>query len=440
MKMYDLEMEKCLLGCMVLDKSIIPNVMSEVKETDFFNEQNRIILRAILKLDRDGKGIDIKVLNAETGYKLTEQVVTVTDSVPTSANWFYYASKIKNLTMVRDAQRIKEIAGEITPENVDEKIQEIISISNTVSDNKGGIDIRSAYEMMNPVIDNIEFAYKNRGNFSGIDTGFETLNKILDGLQDELYIIGARPSIGKSALAVNMAKSMAMKGTRIGYFSLEMSGTALMMRMLADTASVQAQHLRNGRLDMAAFQRITEMTMTLGKMPFYISDSSDGNINKVCAKARYMVRCLGVQVIFIDYISLLSHTNQRIPRHEQFAEIAVIIQKLKKELDIPIVEIVQLTRDTEGKKPCMADVRESGAFEQTADCIILLDRKRAEDKDETKIPTDAIVVKNRNGACGTAFLSFIPQVIRFTDDTGRSMSIEEMNREEKREWKTGGKR
>jgi replicative DNA helicase len=435
MKVCDLEMEKCLLGCMVMDKSIIPNVTAQINETDLYSETNRAILRSIVSLDNHKKAIDLLTLNTETKYKYVEDVTTIMDSVPTSSNWAYYADKVKRYSMLRETNKIRSTLEDLTIENIGEKLSEIMTTTNKINENNGGNDIKPVYDFMLPLLNEIDKAYHNKGMLSGFDTGFDKLNCILDGIQNELYIIGARPSIGKSALAVNLAVNLAKKGKKVGYFSLEMSSLSLVMRAMSDISSVQAIVMKKGMVDLAGYQRIQDKLMELGNLPIYITDDSDGNINKICAKARYMVRCLGVEVIFIDYISLISHYNQRIPRHEQFAEIAVILQKLKKELNIPIIQIAQLTRDTEGKRPSIKDIRESGAFEQTADCIILLDRERAASIDDVSIETDAIIVKNRNGACGTAYLKFLPQYIRFIDDRRQDAEILEERKERERKRK-----
>ena len=422
MKLYDEEMEKCVLGCMALNGSVIPNITANINETDFYLEHHREIYKAIVKLDAEKKGVNLLSINAETKYRLVEKVTTITDAVPTSTNWEYYTGQLKTYSMVRNTLRIKELLADLSPENVKDKVNEINQITNSINESAGGNGIRAAYDFMIPMLNMIEKAVTRKTAFSGYDTGLQNLNEIIDGLQNELYIIGARPSIGKSALALNIAKHLSSQGIKVGYFSLEMSGESLMMRALSDMASVQANVLRNGRIDQAGFCRINDTTGKLGMFPLYIDDNANGDINRICANARYMVRCLGVQSIFIDYISLLTHYNKKIPRHEQYAEIAVILQKLQKELKIPLIEIAQLTRDTEGKRPCLNDIRESGAFEQTVDCVILLDRERAESKDDKFIKTDAIVIKNRNGACGTAKLTFIPNYIRFIDDNETGVS------------------
>lgn len=440
MKVCDLEMEKCLLGCMVIDSSIIPNITAQINETDLFSENHRAILRGIISLDKQKKAIDLLTLNAETKYKMLEEITTITDSVPSSSNWSYYADKVKRYAMMRETNKIRSTIEEITIENIDEKLGEIMTVTNNINQNNGGNDIKSAFELMIPLLDKLELAQKHKGMLSGIDTGLNSLNSVIDGIQNELYILGARPSIGKSALAICLAKNIALNGHKVGYFSLEMSSISLMMRTLSDISSVQATVMRQGRTDLAGYQRILDKVNILGNLPIYITDDQDGNINKICAKARYMVRCLGVEVIFIDYLSLLSHPNLRIPRHEQFSEIAVILQKLQKELKVPVIQVAQLTRDTEGKKPCIKDIRESGAFEQVADCVILLDRERAQSKDDTNIETDAIVCKNRNGPCGTAYMKFVPQYIRFVDDEREEEQIlyhreqrEKVRREKERE-------
>lgn len=415
MKYFDNEIEQCVLGCMIIDPSVIPNITNAVQETDFWNEFNRELYRAILNLVSAKKTPDIVTLNSETGSKDPVYVASITDIVPTAANWKYYTDKMKRLSMARDFSILLEECKLFDPENIETMLAKFTSESAKIAESSGGSDVRSARDFVLPMIESVEDAIKHRGTISGLDTGLNNLNDILDGIQSEYIVLGARASIGKTALAINIAKNMARKNIKVGYFSLEMSGKALMMRILSDLTGIEARALRNGFLSDSNAKRVCSIGLEMSNFPLYIVDNIRGDFDKILAKSRFMVRCLGVKILFIDHASLIRYSDQRMKRYEQFTCISNELQALQRELNIPIVVLAQLGRESEGKVPTLADLRESGSFEQDADTVVLLHRERAKEKEQTNIETDAIVAKNRNGACGRAELIFMPQYIRFVD-------------------------
>jgi replicative DNA helicase len=269
--------------------------------------------------------------------------------------------------------------------------------------------------MMLGVINKLEKAVRFRGAISGIDTGFSDLNNVLDGIQNEYIILGARASIGKTALAVNIAKNMVRKNIPVGYFSLEMSGESLMMRMLSDETTVQARILRSGMIGDSQLKSINNKGCDMAEYPLYVMDKTRGELTKIISKSRYMVRVMGVKCLFIDHASLIRHPDRKMKRYEQFSEISNEIQALQRELNVPIILLAQLGRESEGKNPTLADLRESGGFEQDADTVMLMHRERKLPEGARFIETDIDIAKNRNGACGVVKLLFFPEYIRFAN-------------------------
>lgn len=414
MKNVDNEMEICVLASMLADNSIIPNITDAVCETDFFNQINREIFRAIIKLNQGNKPVDIIAVHNEIK-KDPAYIAQLTDKVTTGANWKYYAEHVKRLSQTRDFSELIEECKEVNPETIDEKLTMFVERAIRVSDNQGGADVKTCREMMIGVINKLESAVKFRGAISGIDTGFCDLNAILDGIQNEYIILGARASIGKTALAVNIAKNMIRKGIPVGYFSLEMSGESLMMRMLSDETSVQARILRCGLLGDKQLSTINTRGYEMSQYPLYVMDKTRGELTKIISKSRYMVRVMGVKCIFIDHASLIRHPDRKMKRYEQFSEISNEIQALQRELNVPIILLAQLGRESEGKSPTLADLRESGGFEQDADTVILMHRERKLQEGARCIETDIDIAKNRNGACGLVKLQFFPEYIRFAN-------------------------
>ena len=407
-------MELCVLGSMLRDQSIIPNITDAVCETDFFSQLNREIFRTIITLNYGGSKVDITALYNEIG-KEAAYIAEITDKVSTGANWRYYADHVKRLSQTRDFVELLDECKNVMPETIDADLSRFIERSIKVSDNQGGSDIKTCREMMLGVINKLETAVKSRGSISGIDTGFSDLNNLLDGIQNEYIILGARASIGKTALAVNIAKNMIRKNIPVGYFSLEMSGESLMMRMLSDETSVQARVLRCGMLGGNQLTTINNTGVRMAEYPLYVMDKTRGELTKIVSKCRYMVRVMGVKCIFIDHASLIRHPDRRLKRYEQFSEISNEIQALQRELNVPIILLAQLGRESEGKSPTLADLRESGGFEQDADTVILMHRERKAPEGSNCIVTDIDVAKNRNGACGLIKMLFFPEYIRFAN-------------------------
>ena len=256
------------------------------------------------------------------------------------------------------------------------------------------------------------------------------MNNILDGLQNEYIILGARASVGKSALSMNIAREIAKNGKKVAYFSLEMSAEMLTRRLISDVGSIPAGVFKSGLLTERDVQKIDEASQKIYELPLYILDKTRGRFDKIVAQCRYLVRSLGVEVIFIDHASLIKHSNFAMKRHEQYSQISNEIQSLQRELNVPIVLVAQLGRGAEGEMPTLSDLRESGTFEQDADCVILLHRSRAVEKSDNSIPTLAYVAKNRNGACGYARLLFQPFYSRFVSISENEFQALVNNRKE----------
>lgn len=412
MNFFDNEIERAVLSCMIMNNEIIPNITSEINETDFYSQANKDIFQTIKKLY--GEGVDINILSLTRYHKeYRDLIVTLTDNIPSSANWEFYTNKIKSYSSLRSLYLAIEEAKDANEFTVYEKVHSLQASLSLINESQGAKDIVSVGECVIPVVEQLEQRIQNKSPFSGLDVGIDNLNDILDGLQNEYTLLGARASIGKSALAMNMARHIACKGKKVAYFSLEMSAESLTRRLISDIGGVNSRVFKSGLLTERDMQKINEANEKIHDMPLYILDKTRGRFDKIVAQCRYLVRSLGVEVIFIDHASLIKYSNTSLQRHEQYSQISNEIQSLQRELNVPIVLVAQLTRGAEGEMPKVSDLRESGAFEQDADCVILLHRSREVDKSNNSIPTLAYVAKNRNGACGYARLLFQPFYTRF---------------------------
>lgn len=421
MTLYDKDIEKYVLMLMVHKPELIPNICNEVGETDFFFDINRDIFRIINRLKQNQRRVDIgEIFNEYKKEGVYVASLSEDNEMFRPENWKYYAETVRHFSMARGLIELTKELHDVDDKNIDKKLADIISGANKIAENNGGSEILSARELLGDAIDRIGANVHRGGAMSGYDWGLSELNRITDGIQNEFIIIGARASVGKTGLALNIARALSNNKIPTGYFSLEMSGSSLMMRIISDMASTESGKIRSGFIAKEQLARIFSAGDKIKDFPLYVVDRSRGAHEKILSQCRYMVRVLGIKVLFIDHASLIKHPDKRLKRYEQFSEISNDLQNLQRELNVPIILLAQLGRDTEGQMPTLADLRESGSFEQDADQVILLHRERVTDAEKTNIPTVAYVAKNRNGACGYANLSFLPQYARFIDDVEKS--------------------
>ncbi len=430
---YHEEAEMATLGALLLNFSVdlLDEVQQFVRPDDFFKGAHQLIYRAITSLHEKGEGIDILTLTGEltTSGSLEKAggaayVASLTSRVPTTANVSYYA-KIVQETSIR--RSLLNTARQIISEAHDDSLATRLIIEDAeksifdLNDNQSRGELKPAREVIQKTIETIENRYRTKERFTGIPSGFDLLDNLTSGFQNsEMTIIGARPSIGKTALALSMATNIAVKN-RIGcgFFTLEMSDVSLMMRVVSAESKINSNNLRTGLLRPTDFNKLTEAAGRIYEAPLILQDSPNIPLLDLRSLARKMVTKHGVKIIFVDYIGLIAPEDNKQPRHEQISQISRSLKALARELDIPIVALSQVGRQSEGKAPSLADLRESGALEQDADLVLFLHRERNLDSDDdandnsSVIKTDLIVAKQRNGPTGTVHVAFIPHFTRF---------------------------
>jgi replicative DNA helicase len=234
----------------------------------------------------------------------------------------------------------------------------------------------------------------------------------------EFIVIGARPSVGKTAFALSMAANIAIgRKIPVGVFTLEMSDMALMQRLIASEARIASQVIRTGMLRTSDFANLTNAASRIYDSPLWISDTPGMRLLDLRAQARRMVGQHGVRIIIVDYLTLITNENAELARHEQIADISRSLKALARELEIPVIALSQVSRDTEGKRPMLSNIRESGSIEQDADVVLFLHRERNLEKESTEtlnvVETELIVAKQRNGPVGTIQIAFIPRYTKF---------------------------
>jgi len=433
---HDDELEQATLGSLLADTdAVTAAIQLHLRADDFYSRANMRIYEAVLSLDAKGLRADIQTVVQELKQmgRLDEAggasyVSSLTTVIPSSANIEYYAQTVKNYSLKRSLIKVASGIGVSAYDEskeareVLEKVQQDIF---ELSDDRQVFASRKIREVLKETIDLIDKAIKSKNPITGISSGFEKLDQMTSGFQrDEFIIIGARPSVGKTALALNMASHIAFhKKTPAAFFSLEMSDIALVQRLISSEAMVQAQSIRGGFLSTGDYKKIVDVMSVIYEAPFYIVDMPNMKLLDLRAQARKMRSQQQVQIIFIDYLGLIGHENSSLPRYEQISEISRSLKSLARELHIPVVVLCQLNRDAQWETPTLANLRDSGSIEQDADLVMFLNReqpkKTGKDDDKPKtppdvIPTDLIIAKQRNGPTGIVKLEMVMKFAKFT--------------------------
>jgi len=426
------EAEMATLGALLQDPEALGVVLRYLRADDFYKTAHKKIFEAIIALFNRGEAIDLLTLTEELRSRGelasaggAAYVSSLTSVVPTSANVEYYAKMVQENSLRRLMLRIaSEMIASSHNDSLDSRaiIEEAEKKIFEVTDNQQRGGYRSASEIIPETIDAIEKLYRRKDSYTGIPSGFSDLDNLTSGFQkSEFIIIGARPSVGKTALALTMASNMAVdRKIPVGFFTLEMSENALMMRLIASESRINSEHIRSGMLKTSDFKSLTDAAGRIYDAPLFIDDTPNMKLLDLRAQARRMRSKENVEVIFIDYIGLIEpESKNNIPRHEQVAEISRSLKSLARELDIPIICLSQVGRQSEGKAPTLADLRESGSIEQDADVVMFLHRQRETDMEVdksrgvTNIVTELIVAKQRNGPIGPVKIAFLPKYTRF---------------------------
>ena len=426
---HNAEAEAATLGAILLDPEALGRVLVYLRPDDFYRNAHTRILEAILNLSERAEEIDLITVTQELrsdgaleSVGGAAYVSSLTSAVPTSANVEYYARIVKESSVRRKLLRVSNeiIANVYDDTRVSRKVvEEAERLIFDVTENQQTESFRKAKDIVQETVEAIERLYKTKDSYTGIPSGFPDLDNMLSGFQDsELIIIGARPSVGKTALALTMAAHMAIhQHVPVGFFTAEMSNMALMQRLIAAEARIGSQTIRTGMLKPSDFKSLTDAAGMIYEAPLWINDTPNIPLLDLRAQARRMVSQMGIRILFVDYITLVTSENTELPRHEQVAETSRSLKALARELKVPIVALSQLTRDSEGKRPSLANIRESGSIEQDADVVIFLHRdrgsERAGDEHPSVVETELVVAKQRNGPVGTVKIAFVPKYTKF---------------------------
>ena len=423
---HNIEAEQAVLGALLLNWTAMAEVVSLLRPDRFYSLQNQVIFEAMLKLySKNATGDTISLINELTVENKLDQaggaayIASLTDTVPSSANIDYYANMVLDRASRRDLIRIsselKATSFDLQKDSkalLDSAEQKIFALA----ERNETTQIYSAQQIMFREIEIIDARYKSKNQFTGVPTGFAKLDTHTSGFQNsELIIIGARPSIGKTALALSIIQNIACeKRIPCGFFSLEMPYESIGMRLLAQEARVPMQKIRSGMLKIDDVKKIQDAAGRWFEAPLYTVDTPNMKLIDLRAVARRMVKNQGVKIIFIDYIGLIATEDPNKPVYEQISEISKSLKALARELSIPIVALCQVARDAEGQEPNLAQLRGSGSIEQDADVVMFLHRDRIKDGDSVAAQDAKIILaKQRNGATGDIDIMFLPSYSKF---------------------------
>ncbi len=413
----NIEAEQSVLGCLMLDKNAMVKVADILHKGDFYRDIHNIIFDAMLTLYNQNEPIDILSLSnkLEEMGKLEQiggstYLTQLINSVPTASHIIHYAKIVHQKKILRDlieaADQITQISYQETEniENIlDQAEQKIFSISQK-SLTQEFLPIKSA---LGEAFERIDSLHKGDGRLRGIPTGFNDLDNYLAGLQkSDLIILAARPSLGKSAFALDVARTASIRyKVPVGIFSLEMSKHDIVDRLLSAQAGVDLWRLRTGRLLMEGedndLKRIQDALGVLSEAPIFIDDAPSPNILQMRTMARRLQAQHGLGLLIVDYLQLMSSTSTRDSIVQQVTEISRSLKSLARELEVPVLAISQLSRAVEARSPQiprLADLRESGSIEQDADVVLFIYREDKEKENtERKNIADIIIAKHRNG-------------------------------------------
>ncbi|MGI6466573.1 MAG: replicative DNA helicase [Sphaerochaetaceae bacterium] len=437
------EAERAVLGAILLSHSAFSEVSETLRKDDFYKRSHQALYDAIITFHQENytKTIDlITITDYLKSKNLLDEcggmayIASLTSDVPTTTNATYYADIVRSYSLRRillDVGSKMQIDAFDESQNISYLLDESEQRLSDVQATTGSFTDRylESSTLVNKTVDRLMERAKH-GNKDGVKSGFQQLDEMTGGFQpSEFIVIGARPSVGKTAFAISMAIDIAIRRKiPTGFFSAEMTSMAIMERILAAEAHVDSKRIRSAILRNQDISSIIDAASRIYEGKLYLQDTPNIKLFDLRTQARRMKREFDIKILFIDYIGLINpESNPNVPRHEQVAEISRSLKALSRELQIPIVALSQVSRDAEGKEPNLANLRDSGSVEQDADVVILLHRDRLSTSDfdqqeqqesfegfpvqETKV----ILAKQRNGETGIITMGFQNRLVRFVD-------------------------
>jgi replicative DNA helicase len=434
---HNVEAEESVLGSMLLSKDAIAEVLELLREDDFYRPAHRTVFRSVLELYGHGDAVDAVTVQEELRRSGALADIggapflhTLVASVPTAANAGYYARIVKEAGVLRrliDAGTQIVQLGFETPQDTEAAVDQAESLVYQVAQGRVTEDYHTLRDVLTTTLEAIERLHEDHREITGVPTGFADLDRLTSGLQPaNLVIVAARPAVGKSTLGLDVARHAAVRaGVPTVVFSLEMSKTELVQRLMCAECTVDMQRLRTGRMEESDWTRLTRSLGKLADAPLFIDDSPGTTMMEIRAKCRRLKQRHGLGLVVVDYLQLMQPSKRFENRQQEVSEISRSLKLLAKELDVPVVAISQLSRQTEARsdrRPMLSDLRESGALEQDSDVVLFIYRDELYDPESPrKGEADLILAKHRNGPTDTVTVTFQGQYSRFAPMAARSL-------------------
>ena len=424
---HNKEAEQSVLGAMLLEKECVTTAFEILEEADFYIEANKKIFAAMASLFNRNVSIDLVTVSDELNAASSLEAIGgiqylsyLASTLPTTANLEQHIEIIREKSLRRklasagqkikdqsldagtDALEVADFAGKLIFDTLENKRK----------------DIRHIKDVLIDTHENLTNIYNSKGKLTGVPTGFSSLDNILNGLQkSDLILLAARPSVGKTSFALNIAANAAIRGNvPVAIFSLEMSGTQLVSRIMSSEMLIDSGHLRSGELDDDDWEKVARALNTLNNAPIYISENTAVKVSDIRATCRRLKAERGLGLIVIDYLQLMQGTRSE-SRQQEVSDMSRSLKLLAKELNIPILTLSQLSRATEQRKddnrPKLSDLRESGAIEQDADIVLFLYRDVSTEEETNIVKLN--IAKHRSGSLGTLDLVWKGEYTRFFD-------------------------
>ncbi|WP_342318646.1 replicative DNA helicase [Corynebacterium mayonis] len=430
---HDERAERGVLGAMLLSPDTVVDVVENLQPDDFYYPSHQTIYRAILDLFAQGSDIDVLIVAGRLD-RLNEleraggapYLHTLISEVPTAANARYYAQIVEEKSLLRQlvnaGTRVVQYGyegdeGSEVEQIVDRAQQEVFKVAKR----QAGEDYKPLKDLLKPTVDELASIEQGGGLEQGVPTGFIDLDRLTNGLHGgQMVIIAARPGVGKSTLALDFIRSCSIThGKTSVIFSLEMSASEIIMRMLSAETEIKLSAMRSGHMDEGDWEKLTYRLTEIQEAPLFIDDSPNLTMMEIRSKARRLKQTHGLDLIVLDYLQLMSSGRRVESRQQEVSEFSRHLKLLAKELDVPVIAISQLNRGPESrtdKKPQLADLRESGSLEQDADMVFLLYRPDSQDRDDVRAgEADIIVAKHRGGPIDTISVAHQLHYSRFVN-------------------------
>ncbi len=438
----NLEAERSVLGAILMDNHVLNAAIEKLRPEDFFNGHHQCIYQHMIDLGESQQAIDLVTLTEELHRhgKLetaggAAYLAQLMDGVPRVSNVEHYTRIVKEKAMLRNlihkSHDIQQQALD-AEDDADTILDRAESSIFELAEDRARVGLIGVKDLVRDSFDRLEKIFTEGKRVTGVSTGYTQLDNLTSGLQpSELLILAARPSMGKTALALNIAENVATRGRApVAIFSLEMSKESLLQRLLASHAHIDSHKFRTGHLAREDWRRITESLGFLAEAPLWIDDSGSATVVEIGAKARRLKRDKGLSLVIIDYLQLIAARGRFGNRNEEVSSITRGLKGLAKELQLPVLVLSQLTRapEREDRRPQLADLRESGAIEQDADVVFFIHRPNAFKPDETpeeRAKAEILIAKQRNGPTERVNFVFLSQFTRFEEAAPDAWSSDE---------------